>query len=205
MFIGYLNLPNIMTLTGLILAVLACFFSFHGNLGLAMTCLMAAGIIDLFDGLIARKIKRRQEDALFGAQLDSLSDMACFGMAPVFIAIQSGLNTFFDFILMAIYACCAAMRLAYFNIHGTTSGEKGLLQYYTGLPVTYAALIFPVAFIFRNVFEVALSNIIIRLTFAFVALSFVSKIKILKPKGIFYIIFPTIAGALSIYWLLRTQ
>lgn len=198
MFIGNLNLANIMTLAGLTFSVFACFFSFDGEIGYAIICLMASGLFDLFDGLVAGKLERSEKEALLGAQLDSLADLVCFGVTPIIIALNTGLNSMFDVALMAVYLCCAAMRLAYFNIYGKHD-ENGR-QYYTGLPVTYAALIFPVVFISLNIIDLDIARNIVRLTFFVVALAFVLKVKIVKPKGIFYFLFPLIAAVLSLYW-----
>ncbi len=90
MFLGYLNLPNLMTLSGLTAALLACLLSLQGELGLSLICLMAAGILDLFDGYVARFIQQSEDAALFGVQIDTICDMACFGVTPVIISMHSG-------------------------------------------------------------------------------------------------------------------
>ena len=203
MFLGYLNLPNVMTLTGLTVSILACVLSLKEDyLGLSLICLMFAGILDLFDGFIARKIQRSKDEALFGMQIDTISDMACFGVVPVIISMHTGLIGFVDFLLQAFYVCCAAMRLGYFNVHGMTS--KGKNRYFTGLPVTYAALIFPLVFATVGVCSQLISNYIIRITFLVVGFLFVLKIKIYKPQGVAYIIFPFIAILLSFFFVSRS-
>lgn len=200
MFLGYLNVPNLMTFTGLTAALLACSLSQQGELGLALICLMAAGIFDLFDGVIARKIQQSEDTAMFGKQIDTISDMACFGLVPVIIAMHTGLSGPLDFILQVFYVCSAAMRLGYFNVYGMSIHEKS--KYFTGLPVTYAALIFPVVFISMKVVEPTMAYNIIRTCFVSVGVLFVLKIKVVKPHGIFYFIFPLLALILSFYWLL---
>lgn len=202
MFLGYLNIPNLMTFTGLTSALLACLLSLQGELGMSLICLMLAGILDLFDGLVARKIQQSDDAAMFGMQIDTISDMACFGVVPVIISMHTGLRSPLDFIIQAFYVCCAAMRLGYFNVHGMTSSGKN--KFFTGLPVTYAALIFPLVFITVGMFDPSLTHNIIRITFVTVGVLFVLKIKILKPHGIFYFIFPTLAIILSSYWLFRS-
>jgi CDP-diacylglycerol--serine O-phosphatidyltransferase len=192
-----------MTLTGLTTGLLGCLFSLQGKLGWSLTCLMFAGILDLFDGLIARKIKRKSaEEVAFGMQIDTISDMACFGVIPVIISMNSGLSSLPDFIIQAFYICCAAIRLAYFNVHGMT--ETGETKYFIGLPVTYAALIFPLVFTSMEILDLALSHSIIRISFVITGGLFILKKKVLKPSGIFYLIFPLLAIILSYYWLFIT-
>lgn len=82
----------------------------------------------MFDGMVARKMTLNEEAKLFGVQLDSIVDIVSFGVAPVMITFHLGFNSPIDYFLLIFYTCCATMRLAYFNIHGT-SGEKNLILY----------------------------------------------------------------------------
>lgn len=99
---------------------------------------------------------------------------------------------------MAIYLACAVIRLAYFNMTGTQAiGDK---RYYTGLPVTYAALILPIAFIITDFVPLAKQGLI-PVCILGLAFAFIVKFKVPKPKGIFYVIFPVLAIALTVYQL----
>ena len=61
-FLGYADLANCITMFGLLLSLSSGFFALGGNIKLSITFLIAAGICDLFDGVIARKIKRTNEE-----------------------------------------------------------------------------------------------------------------------------------------------
>ena len=74
--------------------------------------------------------------------------MAAFGVVPVLLAMHIGLASLVEVVALIFYVCCAAMRLAFFNVHGTT--DDGERRYYTGLPVTYSALVFPVLLLFAT-------------------------------------------------------
>lgn len=196
MFIGVYNLPNAITLLGLVLSLSSCFLSYNNQLQLAIICFMYSGVCDMFDGMVARRLPLKEEEKLFGIQLDSIVDVVSFGVAPVMISFHFGFNTPIDYLLLILYACAATMRLAYFNIHGT-SGE-GKIKYYTGLPVTFSAVIFPLAYTAPNG---PFHDILIRLTFLSVAVLFVLNIKIPKPGGVFYVISPVLALMLTYFWL----
>lgn len=196
MFIGVYNLPNAITLLGLVLSLSSCFLSYNNQLQLAIICFMYSGVCDMFDGMVARRLPLKEEEKLFGIQLDSIVDVVSFGVAPVMISFHFGFNTPIDYLLLILYACAATMRLAYFNIHGT-SGE-GKIKYYTGLPVTFSAVIFPLAYTTPNG---PFHDVLIRLTFLSVAILFVLNIKIPKPGGIFYVISPVLALMLTYFWL----
>ena len=196
--IGVYNLPTMITFGGLILALTAVFLSFAGHIELALIALIYAGICDMFDGMIARRMKLDLEEREFGVQIDSIIDMASFGCTPALIGLHSGLDKPFDYPILTLYCSCAAMRLAYFNVHGLS--DEGGRSYYTGLPVTYAAMIFPLVYAVKVFAPEMAFDIIIRLTFLGVAATFVLQFKIPKPTGIFYWIFPSLAILMTIFW-----
>ena len=201
LFHGYMNMANILTFGGLVAATSAFFLAFIGKPDLAIICLILAGISDLFDGMVARKLNLGTKERELGVQLDSLIDMVSFGITPGIIALSLGLTGIVDWALYAFFACCAAMRLAYFNVH--TADATVVIKRYTGLPVTYAALIFPLGFICHGTLPDYLSNALIRAAFLLVSLLYISRFDLPKPRGVWYIIFPLIAIATTAYWLYR--
>jgi CDP-diacylglycerol--serine O-phosphatidyltransferase len=162
---------------------------------------MYAGICDLFDGFIARRIKRTKEQAAFGLQIDSMADMAAFGVAPAVIALHLGLTSPFEVAALIFYVACAAMRLAFFNLHGTT--QDGNRRFYTGLPVTYSALFFPVLLLFATTANEPPLLWLIQSYFWVLGALFVLRIPVLKPSGISYVIFPAVAVVFTVIWGLR--
>jgi CDP-diacylglycerol---serine O-phosphatidyltransferase len=198
-FPNKLNIASAITLLGLFLSLCACVLALDGNLPVAIICLIYSGICDLFDGLVARHSNQSAEQQEFGWQIDTIVDMASFGITPTIIAYTLGVgNQIWDVILLTSFASCAALRLAYFNIHGTT--ESGEIKFYTGLPVTYIALLFPIVYTTRGLLSEEMFEWLIRVFLMLIALLFVLKIPVPKPKGIFYLIFPMLAIALT--WFL---
>ncbi|MBU0993139.1 MAG: CDP-alcohol phosphatidyltransferase family protein [Proteobacteria bacterium] len=199
MFLGIYNPPAAISFLGIMLSSTAIYLSFNNHFNYAVICFIYAGICDLFDGLIARKFDRTEEEKLFGVQIDSIIDMASFGITPCMLILHSGFDTKPDLFLILFYICAAAMRLAYFNVHGTKE-IKGT-AFYTGLPVTFSALIFPSVFILHDMACENLYRFIVRSVFFIVAVLFVLKISIPKPKGIFYFVFLLLAIFYTVYWL----
>lgn len=198
-FLGTYNWAGAVTFTGLLLAAAAAMLSFHHRLSWTMVCLMASGICDLLDGWVARRINRSTAEGAFGLQIDSIVDMASFGVTPVIILLHSGFHNRIDFICFGFYMCAAAMRLAHFNQeHSDSAHPRG---YYTGLPVTYAALIFPVAMWGALKADVPLYHWLIRAVVVVTALLFVCKIKVPKPRGSAYGIFVVLAMGMAVCWL----
>ena len=83
----------------------------------AMLCLMLAGLLDAFDGRIARTKKdRTEQEKRFGIQIDSLNDLVCFGVLPAAIGWSMDCDRLWFLATMSFFALCALIRLAYFNV-----------------------------------------------------------------------------------------
>ena len=109
-------LPNMLTLIGVCIGLTSIRFALDGRFELAIIAIIFAALIDGLDGRIARLIKGTSK---VGKELDSLTDMISFGVAPAFIMFFWKLNTLgkFGWLLCLIYVICVALRLARFNIN----------------------------------------------------------------------------------------
>lgn len=200
MFIGKWNKSVILTYVGLMFAVAGIFLAFTTDkITYSYSCLMMAGICDLFDGMVARKCKRTEEEKLFGIELDSLVDVVNFIALPICIFIAMGLTHIWDPFIFALFAICGVARLGYFNI--ATADSEGPVKYYTGLPVTFSALIFPLIYLLevplpKNVFPFVFEGFIV-----LVSICQILKVKIPKPKGIWYGIFGLLAIVMLVVFL----
>ena len=162
----------------------------------AMMCFMGAGICDLFDGSIARMCKRTEEEKNFGIQLDSLVDVVSFIVLPVVIVIKLTGITWYSMIACALYSVFGIARLAYFNVCQEESGDKDSpIKYYTGMPVTYAALIFPILYILHMFFNNEITGLFMCIGMEIMAVLFILKLKFIKPgkKGYIFLILLALA------------
>tara|TARA_Y100001970_G_scaffold243475_1_gene308795 strand:+ start:532 stop:1335 length:804 start_codon:yes stop_codon:yes gene_type:complete len=109
-------LPNMLTLIGVCIGLTSIRFALSGEFHLAIIAIIFAALIDGLDGRIARLIKGTSR---VGKELDSLTDMISFGVAPAFIMYFWKLNTIgrFGWLLCLIYVICVALRLARFNVN----------------------------------------------------------------------------------------
>ncbi|MDB2678660.1 CDP-diacylglycerol--serine O-phosphatidyltransferase [Candidatus Pelagibacter bacterium] len=109
-------LPNMLTLIGVCIGLTSIRFALSGEFHLAIIAIIIAALIDGLDGRIARLIKGTSK---VGKELDSLTDMISFGVAPAFIMYFWKLNTLgrFGWLVCLIYVICVALRLARFNIN----------------------------------------------------------------------------------------
>jgi len=113
-------LPNMLTLIGVCIGLTSIRFALDGRFEFAIIAIILAAVIDGLDGRIARLIKGTSK---VGKELDSLTDMISFGVAPAFIMYFWSLNTLgrFGWLVCLIYVICVALRLARFNVN---SGQE---------------------------------------------------------------------------------
>jgi len=129
---GWKSLPNWFTIGNLFLGILAIIMVFNERSDVASILIIVAMLLDGLDGRVARALNAQSE---FGKELDSLSDVISFGVAPAFImyvAAFQGLNEAVGWIATAIFPICGALRLARFNV------SDGIPGYFLGLPIPAA-------------------------------------------------------------------
>ena len=143
--IGFYNYTVILTYIGTICGFVGITYMANGNLKMALIFLMIAGFCDMFDGKIASTMKRTKPEKRFGIQIDSLSDLICFGVLPAFIVSRCSDVPVVRVIVPALYMLCALIRLAWFNVDEDErqDREDGGRELYMGLPVTTSALLVP--------------------------------------------------------------
>ena len=100
----------------------------------------AAFIFDVLDGRIARA--RHQHSAL-GRELDSLSDVISFGMAPAALGFAAGLQGGWDAVALIYFVCCGVSRLARYNVtaESLAGDESGKVKYFEGTPIPTSVVI----------------------------------------------------------------
>ena len=146
MLLGVYNYTVILTYFGMLVAYTGITLALHGDLNSALLCLMLAGVCDMFDGKIAStKTDRSLREKRFGIQIDSLSDLICFGALPAVIVYTVSAGSDLSFYISGLYLLCALIRLAWFNVdeEERQDTESGGRSVYYGLPVTTAALRIP--------------------------------------------------------------
>jgi CDP-diacylglycerol--serine O-phosphatidyltransferase len=134
-------LPNLITLLALCLGLTAIRMAIEGRMDLAVAGIVVAAILDGIDGRLARYL---QAQSRFGAELDSLADFMNFGCAPALILFFWGLGPLktLGWIVMLIFAICAALRLARFNVMLDDPNRPAFAgNFFTGMPAPAAAVV----------------------------------------------------------------
>jgi len=126
-------LPNVLTVLALCAGLTSIRYGFQQRWELAVAAVIVAAVLDSLDGRVARKLGGTTK---FGAELDSLSDFLCFGVAPGILVYLWSLNTLggAGWVLTLLYAVCAALRLARFNTRiGVSDLPPWAGNYFTGM------------------------------------------------------------------------
>lgn len=184
--LGYYDYTVLLTYIGMLSGVTGIILATENHFSGSVICLMVAGLCDMFDGLVASTKKNRKEsEKKFGIQIDSLSDLICFGVLPGMFVYQFSEKIYAGIIVAALYILCALIRLAYFNVceEERQKTEGGTRKYYQGMPVTSAALLLPGFFLLTRFVPDYASYMLISVI-AVMGILFLSPFRLKKPKAI---------------------
>lgn len=183
--IGYYNYTVILTYIGMISGFVGITAIGNGELKTSLICLMVAAFCDMFDGKVASTMKRTPQEKRFGVQIDSLSDLICFGVLPALIILHCTEKSLIHVIISATYVLCALIRLAWFNVdeEERQNHESGSREVYLGLPVTTAAALIPFYIGLSGMMNLPLGTISSIVLLA-IAVAFISPIKMKKPGNV---------------------
>ena len=131
-------LPNALTIFGVCLGLSSIKFALDTNYAMAIIAIGFAAILDSLDGRVARLIKGTSK---VGKELDSLTDVISFGVAPGFIMYFWTLNEIgkIGWMFVLIYTVCCALRLARFNLMIIEENETWKINFFEGVPSPAAA------------------------------------------------------------------
>ena len=110
-------------------------------LWMAFVLLPLALILDVLDGYVARLNRTRQ--SVMGGDLDSLSDVISFGVAPAVLGFTLGLRGGWDMLCLTYFVVCGVSRLARFNVtaEALADAATGKVKYFEGTPIPSSILI----------------------------------------------------------------
>lgn len=152
--IGYYNYTVILTYLGLCSGIVGIIqTAVHNKPSVGVICLLLSGLCDAFDGKVAQTKKRNDDEKAFGIQIDSLSDIVCFGVLPAVICYASGAHTVIGIAAIVAYVLCGLIRLAYYNVTeiARQQREASPRTEYLGLPITVSAIVIPAVFLISEI------------------------------------------------------
>lgn len=130
----WFTLANAVCGVGALFSVMS-FLQTRGIFHIYFACALisAALVFDVLDGRIARW---RQRSSAMGRELDSLSDVISFGVAPAVIAYGCGMQGLYDRLVLGFFVACGVSRLARYNVTAESlSDDAGKVKYFEGTPI----------------------------------------------------------------------
>lgn len=193
---GYYNYTVVLTYLGMLSGFVGICGVVRGAHAVAVLCLMIAGFCDMFDGAVAATRPRTENEKRFGIQIDSLSDLICFGVLPASIVYGLCGRTLPALIVGGVYTLCALIRLAYFNVmeEERQSREDGRRVSYDGLPVTASAVLLPLLYLANLWMEKGKVAFLLSALFL-IAFAFVFPFRVRKPHRVGKVIMILIGAA----------
>ena len=178
---GIYILPNGLTLCGMFFGFYSILSAIKGNYVHAAWAIMIADVFDGLDGWVARLT---HSTTRFGIELDSLSDLVAFGVAPAVMIYKWSISPFgrIGTAVAFFFAACGALRLARYNVQMGSAESKA----FTGMPIPGAASVLASLVIFYYEFwdGVPEKNIFVLLLTTCLALLMVSTLKFHALKEI---------------------
>jgi CDP-diacylglycerol--serine O-phosphatidyltransferase len=178
---GIYILPNTLTLCGMFMGFFSVIASIKGNYVHASWAIIIATVFDGLDGWVARLT---HSTTRFGIELDSLSDLVAFGVAPAAMLYKWALWPFgrIGWAAAFLFMACGALRLARYNVQMGSAESKA----FTGMPIPGAAMIVATLVIFYHEIAEVLpgKNYFILLLTVFLAVLMVSTLRYHGAKEI---------------------
>ena len=178
-------LPNALTLIGVCIGLSSIKFALDSKFELSIIAIIFAALFDGLDGRIARLIKGTSK---VGKELDSLTDVISFGVAPAFIMYFWSLNNLgkFGWLLCLIYVVCVTLRLARFNI-SSNAEPSSKDNFFEGVPSPAGGILVLMPLIFSlselDIFNVNY-NLIVPIFFITISFLLISKFPTYSLKRI---------------------
>ncbi len=190
-------LPNALTIFGVCLGLSSIKFALDLNYTMAVIAIGFAAILDTLDGRVARLIKGTSK---VGKELDSLTDVISFGVAPGFVMYFWTINEIgkFGWMFVLIYIVCCALRLARFNLTTIEENESWKINFFEGVPSPAAAglVLLPLILSLSNLIVIENNSIFSSVCILITSVLMVSKIPTYSLKRI------VIPRSLTIFLLL---
>lgn len=176
-------LPNLVTIIGLSAGFSSVRFAIEGRFEMAAALIIFAAVIDGLDGLIARQLRAT---SAVGAQLDSLSDFVCFGVAPGVLVylFAMGSEPGVGWIFVLAFVICCGLRLARFNANLGLPPPKGPPGF-VGVPAPAGAMLglLPVFVSLAGLVDLREQAMIVALNLGLVGALMISRLPTPSAKG----------------------
>ncbi|MBR7927483.1 hypothetical protein KBI51_04765 [Aerococcaceae bacterium zg-ZUI334] len=174
MLLGDLHPSNLLLVLFLFFGTIAVGFATIGETHYAIISLVLAAIIHFFNDSYANANQREDAQVAFGLELEALSKMVTYGLAPVSLLIRITDGSVAALVISAFYLLAVAVRIAHFNRPIELQGELELGTIY-GLPLVSIAMALPILSLISWAIPLNIASILWLLVYAVLLVGFVIK------------------------------
>lgn len=177
-------LPNMVTVMALCAGLTAVRFAWTGIWEMALMAVLLAGLLDGMDGRLARFLGSTSD---FGAELDSLSDFLCFGVAPALLVYAFSFSSWsrMGWAFCLFFTTCTALRLARFNVYRIAATKIAWGAHFSiGVPAPAGAFIALLPLMAHLAFDCVLSPLCFCISLGVSALLMISRFPTFVFKNI---------------------
>lgn len=138
---NYVSYADLISILNAFCGFFSILIALNGNFALSAIFILIAVIFDSLDGYVAR-LTKRDDELGFGKNIDSLSDVISFGVAPgilLYFACLSYTIPYINIVVAFLIIMCGILRLARFNV--LSNPDKGGDENFVGLPIPSTALL----------------------------------------------------------------
>ena len=173
-------IPSLFTVCAFLFGLNGIRLAILGDIKGAIFSIGVSAVLDLIDGRVARMLMANSQ---FGAELDSLSDVVCFGVAPAFIVLfaQDFYNNFL-YLGASFFAVGSLLRLARFNV--VQDYPEYYNDFFVGVPTPAGCIIALLPLSFGNAFDILINSTFYSIYLIFIGFLMISNIPTLLPKSI---------------------
>ena len=179
-------IPNLFTFISLTLGLTALKFAIEGKWQISVSLIVFASFLDNIDGKIARFLKTNSS---FGVELDSLSDLVSFGVAPALVVYlwSESMEIEGVWAMVIFYAICSTSRLAKFNIASQkNASNENNIKFFSGISTPAAAgfTLFPLMLNFRFNVDFFINEYFIKFYLIIPSILMISNVPTFSLKGV---------------------
>lgn len=131
----YIGIPDLFSIINASFGFLSIIMILEGSMGAACQLMLLAVIFDSIDGWVARRIKRGDDEG-FGRNVDSLSDIISFGLAPALFIYSTTSFRYINILVSLLIMTCGILRLSRFNVIANVKKDA-----FIGLPIPVMAIV----------------------------------------------------------------
>lgn len=191
------DVPNLITLIGGFLAMIAIVLAMRGNFSGSLIIILWAHLADSYDGWAARKqVNRSPQMAAVGKQLDSMSDLLMAGAYPLVLLVALTDGNIIGMLSGFLLCVAGLLRLSFFNVHGLSDGG------FSGLPLPHNVAILAFAYFSSAHLMPDHIGLVLTAVGIITSIAHISQIRFPKTPDSFLLPQTVIIGAISLFYLL---